>query len=148
MFYTLRVGRRLITTTCKHWNGSGISEPYIKCTASLKYSCLFQGRPIAGPKPFSANKFSLFFFKDFIYLLLERGEGREKERERNISVWLPLACPLLGTWPATQVGALPGNRTGNFSVRKPTLNPLSHTSQGNNFFNLIETLIKINDTLH
>ena len=41
----------------------------------------------------------IFFnlFKDFIYLFLERGEGREKERERNINVWLPLAWPLLGT---------------------------------------------------
>ena len=29
----------------------------------------------------------LFFFKDFIYLFSERVEGREKERERNIS-WL------------------------------------------------------------
>ena len=29
------------------------------------------------------------FFKYFIYLFLKRGEGREKERERNISVWLP-----------------------------------------------------------
>ena len=26
------------------------------------------------------------FFKDFIYLFLERGEGREKDRERNIDV--------------------------------------------------------------
>ena len=26
------------------------------------------------------------FLKDFIYLLLERGEGREKERERNMDV--------------------------------------------------------------
>ena len=30
--------------------------------------------------------FNTFFKKDFIYLLLERGEGREKERERNINV--------------------------------------------------------------
>ena len=31
---------------------------------------------------------SHYFFKtDFIYLFLERGEGREKERERNIDVW-------------------------------------------------------------
>ena len=30
------------------------------------------------------------------YLFLERGEGREKEKERNINVWLPLLCPLLG----------------------------------------------------
>ena len=27
------------------------------------------------------------FLKDFIYLLLETGEGREKERERHINVW-------------------------------------------------------------
>ena len=33
------------------------------------------------------------FLKDFIYLFLERGEGREKEREENINVWLPLAHP-------------------------------------------------------
>ena len=32
----------------------------------------------------------LFFKKDFTYLFLDRGEGREKERERNINVWLPL----------------------------------------------------------
>ena len=33
------------------------------------------------------------FFKDFIYLLLERGQGREKERDRNINVWLLIAHP-------------------------------------------------------
>ena len=37
----------------------------------------------------------IFIFKYLIYLFLERGEGREKER--NINVWLPLAHPLLGT---------------------------------------------------
>ena len=35
------------------------------------------------------------FLKDFIYLFLERGEGKEKERKRNINVWLPLKCPLV-----------------------------------------------------
>ena len=50
-----------------------------------------------------------YFLKYFIYLFLERREGREKERERNINVWLPLACPLLGTWLATQECALTGN---------------------------------------
>ena len=35
----------------------------------------------------------LFSFFKWFYLILERGEGKEKERERNISVWLPLACP-------------------------------------------------------
>ena len=35
----------------------------------------------------------LNFCKDFIYLLLDRGEAREKEWERNINVWLPLVRP-------------------------------------------------------
>ena len=73
------------------------------------------------------------FFKGFIYLfiyLLERGEGKEKEREGNISVWLPVTCPLPGTWPATQACALTGNRTSNPLVHRLALSPLSHTSQG------------------
>ena len=52
-----------------------------------------------------------FFLKDFIYLFLERGERRKNERHRNINVWLPLACPQLGTWPATQACALTRNQT-------------------------------------
>ena len=49
---------------------------------------------------------SILFFKKRFYFFLDRGEGREKERERNINVWLPLIHPLLGTWPATQARAL------------------------------------------
>ena len=56
----------------------------------------------------------IYFFKDFIYLFLERGEGREKERERNINVWLPLMHPQLGTWPTTQACSLTGNRLATF----------------------------------
>ena len=51
-------------------------------------------------------------------------------RERNINVWLPLECPLLGTWPTTQACALTGNITSDPLVHRPALNPLSHTSQG------------------
>ena len=36
-----------------------------------------------------------FFFKIFIYLLLERGDGREKDRERNIKC--VVASPVLPT---------------------------------------------------
>ena len=41
------------------------------------------------------------FVKDFIYFIFQRGEEREKDRESNINVWLPVAHALLGTWPAT-----------------------------------------------
>ena len=44
-------------------------------------------------------------------------------------MWLPLAHPLLRTWPATQACALMGNRTSDTLVHRPTLNSLSHTSQ-------------------
>ena len=69
------------------------------------------------------------FFKDFIYLFLDRGEGREKEREINVKVWLLLMHPLLGTWLITWACALNGNRIGNPLVHRRALNPLSHTSQ-------------------
>ena len=51
----------------------------------------------------------LLLKKDRIYLFLESGEGREKEREGNINVWLPLVRPQQGTWPPTQACALTGN---------------------------------------
>ena len=70
------------------------------------------------------------FFKLLFILFLERGEGREKERERNMNVWLLLVCPPLGTWPATQACAPTGNQTGDPMVHRLALNPLSHTSQG------------------
>ena len=77
------------------------------------------------------------FLKDFSYLFLDREEGREKERERKINVRLPLTCPPLGTWTATQACAPTGNRTGDPLVRRPALSPLSHTSQGQLLFILI-----------
>ena len=69
----------------------------------------------------------------FIYLFLERGEGRRKERERNINVWLPLTHPQQGTCSTTQASALTGNWTSNLLVHRPALNPLSHTIQGSSF---------------
>ena len=56
---------------------------------------------------------AVFFKKYFVYLFLESGEGREEERKRNISVWLPPTphnwapglqprhVPWLGIEPAT-----------------------------------------------
>ena len=43
---------------------------------------------------FLTLKFTIFSFK-FIYFIF-REKGREKKRERNISVWLPLMCPPTG----------------------------------------------------
>ena len=81
----------------------------------------------------------ILFFKRFIYLYLDRGEGRKKE-ERNINVWLPLTRPILGTRPSTQACSLTENWTSDTLVRRPVLSPLSHTSQGSSFiFNNIKS---------
>ena len=79
-----------------------------------------------------------FFFKKkgcLIYFLREGKGGREGriEWERNIDQLL-LTHPQLGTWPASQACTLTGNQTYNLPVRRPALNPLSHTSQGSQFF--------------
>ena len=92
------------------------------------------------------DKFIIYFsflFKDFIYLFLEKEEGREKERERDINVWLPVAGPQPGTWPTTQACALTGNRTSDPLVRRPALNPLSHTSQGSLFTSQVIVCLRL-----
>ena len=77
---------------------------------------------------FQEKGFFVFVKILFIYFL-HREEWKEKEKERNINVWLPLAHPQLGTWPATKACTLAGNRTGDPLVSRLALNPLSHTSQ-------------------
>ena len=47
---------------------------------------------------------------------------------------LPTTQPQLGTWPTNQACTLTGNPNSDPSVHSPALNPLSHTSQGNNIF--------------
>ena len=76
------------------------------------------------------NFFKCSFFEILFIYFLERGEGKEKERKRNINVWLPLTRPPLGIWLATQACVLTGNRTINPLAHRPAFNPLSHTSQG------------------
>ena len=81
-------------------------------------------------------------FKDFIYLSLDRWEGREKERERNINLWKDnsISClsqaPYWGPSPETQACAWLGIEWGNLLVRGPVLNPLRHTPQ--NYFRTFE----------
>ena len=84
----------------------------------------------AYPQNWGHTLMNFLFFKKRLYLFLGRREGREKERERNINVWLPLTLPLLGTWPATHECTLTGNQTGDPLGHRPVLNPLSHTRQG------------------
>ena len=86
--------------------------------------------------PSWVDSFFLCFFKDFIYLFLERDEGMEKEREKNIDR-IPLVGPHMGTWLTTQACALTRNRTGSLSVCSTMPNPLSHTSQGDSFLHLL-----------
>ena len=75
--------------------------------------------------------FILHALKKSIHLFIsERRVGREKERERNITVWLPLACPPLGAWHATQACALTGNRTNEPLLPRRALNPLRCTNLG------------------
>ena len=101
---------------------------------------LTEGRQRGGRGEADFRIMRTYFFKSFIYLLfLERGKGREKERERKKQqcardTWLPLICSQLQTWPTTQACALTGNWTGDLSIRRPALNPLSHTSQGEDGF--------------
>ena len=80
------------------------------------------------------------FFKDFIYLFLEKGEGKEKKRERNIDVGArdtSNGCPLLTpSWDLAHSPGmcLTGNKTCDPSIHRLALNPLSHSSQGNKVF--------------
>ena len=71
----------------------------------------------------------LFFLKILFIYFFREGEGKEKERERNINVWLPLRFPT-GDLAHNPARALTGNLTSDPLVHKPTLNPLSYTSQG------------------
>ena len=34
----------------------------------------------------------ILFLKDFVYLFLDKGERKDKERKKNINVWSPLMC--------------------------------------------------------
>ena len=68
--------------------------------------------------PFSLLVY-MYFFRFYVFIFRERGEEGEGEGERDVSVWLPLTWPPLGTWPATQACALTGNQTGDLSFCRP-----------------------------
>ena len=83
---------------------------------------------------------SFFLFKKILFISRERGRegGREKERKRNINVWLSLMRPPPGTQTATQACTLTGNQTSDPLVHR--LNPLHHTCQGQLFFLILHVL--------
>ena len=66
---------------------------------------------------------------------MERGEGREKERERKIGVWEIHQSIASCKAPAGDLARNPGmcreqESTGDLLARTLALNPLSHTNQG------------------
>ena len=82
--------------------------------------------------PFSLShklEFLFFFKKDFMYLFLERREGKEKEREKHQCVVASCAPPTgdlthnPGMWPVWESNQWPFGW-------EPSLSPLSYTSQG------------------
>ena len=79
---------------------------------------------------FSHLAIYLNFFEDFIYLFLERTEGRRKERERNINVWLPLTPPNWGPGPKPRHVPWLGIEPTALWFTGLALSSLSHISQG------------------
>ena len=63
-----------------------------------------KGQPTEWEKIFASHKSDKGFlyrilktlFKNIYIFFVERGEGKEKKRERNINVWLPLTCAPTG----------------------------------------------------
>ena len=77
-----------------------------------------------------------FLKQDFIYLFLEREDGREKREvqkhqcERKASIDCLLRVPQLGTEPTTKACDLARNRTGDSLLCGMIPNQLSHTGKG------------------
>nr|KAF6267009.1 hypothetical protein mMyoMyo1_011845 [Myotis myotis] len=80
----------------------------------------------------------LLFLKNIYFIdFLQRGRERDRELETSMREEHQSAAsctPPTGDVPATKVHALDWNRTWDPSVRRPTLYPLSQTSQGHFFF--------------
>ena len=79
---------------------------------------------------------TIFLIFKKIIVFLERGEGREKERERNIDR-LPLHPLQPGTWPTTQACALTGNQIGDPLLCGPAPNQTTPVRAIYNFYLLI-----------
>ena len=85
--------------------------------------------------------FWLWFFKKYLFIYLLFGvEGREKEKERNITVWLPLHTHPTGNL-AHNPGMCPDWESNQpLFGSQPALNPLSYISRGSVHFIFFRTL--------
>ena len=84
---------------------------------------------------------SFFFFFKILFLYFYREQKARRQRGRETSMCERLVASLRQPRPATQACALTGNRTGDLSVHRSAVNPLSHTSQDLRF--LITTFFYI-----
>ena len=73
------------------------------------------------------------FFKDFIYLFLERGERRKRGKETSICVASHVP-PTGNLAHIPGMYALTGNWNSDFLFHRPMLNSLSYTTQGINLY--------------
>ena len=77
---------------------------------------------------------SYSFFLDYLFIYFQReGKGVRKRGRKMCQRYiyrLPLACPQLGTWPATPGMCLDWESTSDVLIHRWALNPLSHSSQG------------------
>ena len=71
----------------------------------------------------------VYFFKDFIYLFLERGREGEREGEKHQCV-VATHTPFTGDLAHNPGWALTGIRNSDPLVHRPGLKPLSHSSHG------------------
>ena len=101
-------------------------KPQDSCISYGVFNHLSWSNPIPSTQ---TEIYLCIYLKYFICLFLERGEGREKEKETLMCGCLSCA-PLLGTWLETQACAPTWNRICDPLVPRLMINPLSYTSQG------------------
>ena len=70
------------------------------------------------------------FLKKILFIFRQRLREGEREGEKHQCMVACHAPPTGGIWPTTHACALTRNWTSDPVVRRPALNPLSHTSQG------------------
>ena len=75
------------------------------CVTSWFLHCPSLGPPTPDRLLGAILTIQFLFLRFYLFIFRQRG-GREKEKERNINVWLPLTRPLLGTWSTTQASWL------------------------------------------